>query len=813
MRSGSGKRNGILKSQLAEERGTRAGNGIIDSRHSRFGGVFVKPIVSDSIRSNPIDKDNNDIDYSSGHTVEQQRNRNDNLSSRATAIVKRGVQIGQISHDLPTAATRTSRKSIAFAHDHFKNTVKSESLSRAGQEASVVMASVSNLLCESKGLNELIKRVNEDLRRDEGIFYGDMELVYFEILSKMLTFNRYKLMSEKAQFEKKMLNGESFVTQQNNADLHKKGWVPDLRNMIEATSNMSENRIVRSMEEIIKKKKEYHSLHRPVECFKELICYIQIELQSANLGHRDLAVAALFRIFYTLTTDRRDPLPKLLNDWKSSTYTKEYTQALIELLHETMKTLDLAQSIYSDETEIAKARKIRQKKGSTLDIEQYTAAAYRFDTNEYFKKLVNNGSVRMYTKLLEKYTTNEPSTNHYIYCFFQRLNNFQIEQTFPTPSPLEIKDIEGQAAFVPAPLTLGYLLFNLHTMNAFSQFLNDVAAQTNKKLMPLMSLAKTIVRRFGETAQKNHLLFAECLFQHNNPMKNMCEKIDGVYDAQAYKPGTASYMKAVNIEKKSRERAGDDVFDGEDSASDDENNLLQKADEGFVVGDEGDMDAEFDENADNMKAQPKNIKKMLANKQKKELEKIARKEARKAEKLENHRIALENGEDLSVSRKSKTKKLSSRSWSEEEDEILTSIYKQYAGVSSVFTIIKENESLRAIGMNRSEQAVQRRCKELDLHMTATIGSDDDNMMNEEFTQEQPKSGTKRPSPSTFSSLDLDEYDKAATTTSGSSSKKKKIQTKLSQDSDDDDDIFDDDTEGLTSSLSTRKGMVIDSDDE
>jgi len=823
--SSTEKHGGILKSQLKQEKnqraislGFRGGRTTIDSRHSRFGGIFVTPVAGSSMSTAAAEGGDDE-------TLTDLQKANNKLSSRATAFVKRGVQIATSSQILPTGKAKQSKRSVAFAANSVQNLGKaSDGLERCGQEACVIVATVADMLCESKGLNELIKRVNEDLRRDEGVFYDDMELVYFDVLSKMLAYNRFKLTAEKAEFERCVAANEPATNKNNIAEtatgnIVVNGWVPDLRNMIEATSNMSENRIVRSMEDLTKKNTK--ALHKPIECFKEIICYIRIELQSANLGHRDLAVAALFRIFYTMTTDRRDPLPKLLADWKPSTYTKEHTHCLAELLHETMKTLDLAHSIFSDEAEIAKARRIRMKRGTSLDIEQYTAAAYRFDVDEYFRKLVSNGSVRLYTRLLEQYASNDANTNHYVYCFFQRLNNFQIEQTFPTPSPEEVKLREAgdQVAQSAAPVTLGYMLFNIYTMSTISTLLNDPVAQTNKLLNPLVRLAKSVIRRFAEVSQKNHMLFVECLFQHSNPAKHMCERLDNVYEAQAYKPGTDSYHSREDKDRKKKERlTEDDVMLGEDSASDDENNRVRAADAGFVLSGSED---EFDENDPSNAAQPKNIKTVMAAKKRKELEKIRRKEERKAQKLSD----LSGSTEQSGGRLKKKDR--SRKWSQEEDDILRRLYAQYSGSSSIFHVISTDEDLQAIGKDRSSNAVQKRCKELDLHMTTGIMSDADSeddaaplTINHAPAREERSTQAEAPTQSQpaqasrlVDSLDLDLYEQSAPF----SGKKRKIQKKSSSgfDSDDELDLFDQADESETAQKSAKRHNrgIIDSDDE
>ena len=68
--------------------------------------------------------------------------------------------------------------------------------------------------------------------------------------------------------------------------------------------------------------------------FKEIVCYTRIQLESANTGHRDYAVVTLYRLFYCNTSDRRDPLPRLLQEWKAGLFTKKHTAMLVELVRE-----------------------------------------------------------------------------------------------------------------------------------------------------------------------------------------------------------------------------------------------------------------------------------------------------------------------------------------------------------------------------------------------------------------------------------------------------------------------------------------------
>ena len=60
----------------------------------------------------------------------------------------------------------------------------------------MVVASLINLLSNELSLKPLVKRVNEDLRRDDLRVGPELELRYFEVISKVLHYHRMKLMEE-----------------------------------------------------------------------------------------------------------------------------------------------------------------------------------------------------------------------------------------------------------------------------------------------------------------------------------------------------------------------------------------------------------------------------------------------------------------------------------------------------------------------------------------------------------------------------------------------------------------------------------------
>ena len=68
------------------------------------------------------------------------------------------------------------------------------------QKATVVTATLVNLLSNELSLKPLVKRVNEDLRRDDMRVGPELELRYFDILSRILQYNRLKLADEYKEF-------------------------------------------------------------------------------------------------------------------------------------------------------------------------------------------------------------------------------------------------------------------------------------------------------------------------------------------------------------------------------------------------------------------------------------------------------------------------------------------------------------------------------------------------------------------------------------------------------------------------------------
>ena len=402
----------------------------------------------------------------------------------------------------------------------------------------------------------------------------------------------------------------------------------------------------------------------PMSLYKEMVCYLRVLLESGLEGHHEIAIAALHRLFYA-SSERLDPLPRLLASWKSGTYPRRHLDILVELVHETLKTLEVAQLRFRPEgdknaEEWARKKYKKSSKGrNEMDLEQYVMACMRFRVDDYFKRLVTNSTVRMYTRLLSLYEKNDSNVNHYVYCFLRRLNAFTLEQDHKAPSP--------NSSTEPSEVSLGFMLFNIHSLEVFNTIVNDRNVYDNKEMEPLLRLVKAILRRFGEAAEKNHMLFVEVLFAHQRP-HDFCCQLDSVYEAPSY----AAYQKRATV----REGPG-----SEDSASSSSESEAEDYGDEF---DETNISAAFAATKDK-KSEREAAR--LAKREARAKEKAERKRSKEAHKSKRHRGDTA-GTDKAQLRASRF------AWTAEEDAILKEQYVLYAGTASIFTSIAQNPELK-----------------------------------------------------------------------------------------------------------------------
>lgn len=123
------------------------------------------------------------------------------------------------------------------------------------QKAAVVAATLVNLLSSELSLKPLVKRVNDDLRRDDMRVGQELELRYFDILYRVLHYNRLKLADEYRDFlqaSDRSLNLGTSVSLKDNSESAKvkPTWQPNLKNVMDALDRMSFMRVVTAIERL-----------------------------------------------------------------------------------------------------------------------------------------------------------------------------------------------------------------------------------------------------------------------------------------------------------------------------------------------------------------------------------------------------------------------------------------------------------------------------------------------------------------------------------------------------------------------------------
>jgi hypothetical protein len=110
-----------------------------------------------------------------------------------------------------------------------------------------VAATLANLLASELSLKPLVKRVNEDLRRDDMRVGQELELRYFDILYRVLHYNRLKLADEYAEHLQATAAAQ---TQPGAGAAAERLWEPNLKNVMDALDRMSFTRVVTAIERV-----------------------------------------------------------------------------------------------------------------------------------------------------------------------------------------------------------------------------------------------------------------------------------------------------------------------------------------------------------------------------------------------------------------------------------------------------------------------------------------------------------------------------------------------------------------------------------
>lgn len=712
--------SGGLLSQLKNERmGRLATIQQGNLRHSRFGGLFA--VSSNSVQNrNAVDS----LPLDGFSTPAQGHNVATSSSNNVTDKHEHGGMNRQtlvqnpfrsVADNLHQANQRKTKANVPFAADN----IEDESLVSAHAIPSHLISNCLSVLVTflerftKRGFEKLVHIVKEDRRRDENrVGEGAEELEFFHIIRMCLKYHRSKVLHRRDHNIKvyhQMIDTKPDLVDPSTS------WVPNIRCMMAALDRMSFIRVIDAINRALRNKK-YENVIVPMETFKEMLCYINLMLQSTNNAHHELAIAALHPLFYTIRADRLDPLPALLREWKPSIYKRKHGHVLIELVHETLKTLDAAKNCFKGRENESDLKK--SGRSVETDIDRYVIACLRFDESEYFARIVTNHTVRFYTVMLNDYrVTNNQTIHHYMYCFLQRMYAHKIENDrYGITSDEFSNDKNGGNGNV----TLAYLLFNIHTLNAINNILVYNNSKYDKENTPLIRLLRCIVRLFAECAQKNHMLFVEALFAHAHPM-DFALSLDTVYDAKMFATTQSKSMVDRNRSgagySEDEDSTGGDYSDkginsttktNIESASANTNSAIAPSSTEEASYDFGD---EFDENE-----LPSSFNRLKKHNDKKGSKSTRRRLGTKTKELvkANHSASRDEDSDsdsatqtqtpANSSPRSSSKKASTtntnspgkRKWTQEHDEVLREQYSLYQSSRSCYDMIASHELFRYV---------------------------------------------------------------------------------------------------------------------
>ena len=482
---------GKLKQQLHNERLGRlnSARNTIDQRLNRYGGIIRRVTGS---RPEPNDASNHSYQASAAPVLLRSLSTQRNTGSTTTVSSK-------INCTTLGGGAKKVRKKCCFAEpsqDAASMALEGSDALRSSSCVNIVEATIKSSV---GGLGKEERAVNVALSKflDSFLENGFSELVY----SMKESWRRgdantprtdsffFKFTTACLQYEKQVVRHDHKQAMARRAKLDEsEPWVPDLKKITECFDRMMINRPSETIKSHFDKVKGARSINHddvlvPMLLYKETISFIGIMLESEETAHNDIAVTALYRIFFNpSSSDRMDVLPMLLKNWNPRLYSKSFMFSLVELTHVTLTVLGVASNYFANnggpmdatEKKAAKAKKSKATDGR----EAFISAGSNFDHEDYFQRIASlSNTVRLFTKALEFYRENSKETNSYIFFFFKRMFNHELERDDDPYSLLTTKEKRE-------PLTLCNMLFNMSTLNIFSIVLNDEESIANLEVEP-----------------------------------------------------------------------------------------------------------------------------------------------------------------------------------------------------------------------------------------------------------------------------------------------------------------------------------------
>ena len=483
---------GKLRCQIQNERKNRLLSvpNASDQRMNRFGGMIKTTTViggCQKVATNQVDTSNaKPAEKTSVSILKRGLTANGTLSHRGTVgsqinstNLGGGKKRGRKCSFAATAKASSTMQSLVSNEESvcgsgvnvLQATMKSSMVGGLGDEERKVNIVLADFLDDflEIGFGELVRSMKRSWSRADASTFHHY-LLFYHFATACLQYERLlHLDDQKAHYMAKD-KGETA-----------KAWLPDLKNITECFDKSMITHVTDTISKhfetagALPKLRYSGDLVVTMLLYKEIISFLRIMLESEETAHNDIAMSALYRIFFNpASKDCQDVLPLLLRNWSTRIYSKTHMMTLIELCHETLKLLDLADTFVRNE-------EMEDMKLSKKEIEwreSNFAAARNFSKEMYFQRITTPVTVSMYTKALEYYRENSPQLNHYIYIYLKRMKEHIIETDELNEDLMEDEDANLTKAEMKKrldfkKLNLSHLLFNIRTLNIFNVILND----------------------------------------------------------------------------------------------------------------------------------------------------------------------------------------------------------------------------------------------------------------------------------------------------------------------------------------------------
>ncbi|RLN72526.1 hypothetical protein BBJ28_00009789 [Nothophytophthora sp. Chile5] len=630
-------------------------------------------------------------------------------------------------------------------------------------ESDVRTMRVLQEICDSivaKSYFQLTNSLKTEFRRGSNKLVSTDRLQYFHLVWFLTTYHRLKLQALKSQYKHQLkaverkktelLNALDFTTQPPPPPERP---VYDEKAVLSTLDMFSFNFILQSIENYALLK-NYHGMTVSVQLLAEMMAYLAELTASDDPRFQRIADSLQHKIFYE--RDFLDRLPVLLKTWSPGLFSMAYVVDVVTLTHVRSRTgflvfkvldaqgtikvlsrrrayLDKYVALYdllrlgfvkvivvglTRQLSLLMCRKKQKKKApadgkskeeedsddASTDEEETERQAQLlmemqrkeadFDVRKYFSSMVSSDTIKMYCSLLANYRDNNPKVNHYIHSFFYRAKHFKIHEH--------------------EEWTMQPILFNIHVLLLFNKMLQDAYIQRLPEFKSVLDFIRGVVRDFFALAEKNSLLFVECLLRQPYASKS-CLLLQRNYEpmdsmsksrSEAVALGREKHIETINETRRRKIAMDQEELEGEAEFQ----FTLEPSDfrASTLVAAEGDKKAQEDEG--------------------------------EAEFSVQSMASAETGATPSSTQKAKRKMPTTRAateraknWSKVEDRYLAKVFMKYRHLPSVYEVISYEDMFQ--DRDRTPEQIERRVKYLKLHRKTHDSSDEDEEEKEDGEDE------------------------------------------------------------------------------